>query len=487
MIADILQRNFMLQQLQDNILPELKKAKPTDDRRAADELPQVSAEQMLEAAATLEKVLADEAGKHSLTKSVDDSKPADATQPNLEDISFFSSCPEMGLLQSLLQQRYEKHAAEVIIANPVGAAGRRGPSGESMVTGRSLAKGAADRRLFGAFQQTDARWVACKFAEALTWMRGPDPFPKDPAPAFSVAANARFVIVGDWGSGIERAKKVATLMRKSIAKAVTQQREVHAIHLGDVYYSGTEDECKENFLGTGLWPVQKGSSHVYSWALNANHDMFSGGRGYFRQILKDERFANQNQSNRFELVHPRWTILGLDTAYADHDLAGDQASWIKARLTDAHNQGRQGMLLSHHQLFSAYEGQGIKLYDKLRADVLSKGLVHTWLWGHEHRLCAYGPYLGVKNARCIGHGGVPVYQFHKEDDPAPADGPPLLWEFRESFRTTLNLEPWALFGYAVADFVGDEIHVSYIHENAPIDPVTGEPIPHKTEIISALV
>ena len=30
-----------------------------------------------------------------------------------------------------------------------------------------------------------------------------------------------------------------------------------------------------------------------SWALNGNHDMYSGGWGYFDHLLADERFSRQ--------------------------------------------------------------------------------------------------------------------------------------------------------------------------------------------------
>ena len=101
--------------------------------------------------------------------------------------------------------------------------------------------------------------------------------------------------------------------------------------------------------------------------------------------------------------------------------------------------------------------------------------------GHEHRLCLYKTHDHVKFARCIGHGGVPVYQFLGEKDANPAQ---LAWEFRDNFRTTVNLEPWALFGFAVAYFTGDQIEMRYVHENAVIDPVTREPAAHKSETIA---
>jgi hypothetical protein len=64
------------------------------------------------------------------------------------------------------------------------------------------------------------------------------------------------------------------------------------------------------------WPVKPAQAGaITSWCLNGHHDMYSGGRGYFRTVLSDPRFARQQRSNRFVLRHPKWEILGLDTAW----------------------------------------------------------------------------------------------------------------------------------------------------------------------------
>ena len=35
------------------------------------------------------------------------------------------------------------------------------------------------------------------------------------------------------------------------------------------------------------------------------------------------------------------------------------------------------------------------------------------IWGHEHRCVLYRPYANVHYGRCIGHGSLPVYMWHK--------------------------------------------------------------------------
>jgi hypothetical protein len=100
--------------------------------------------------------------------------------------------------------------------------------------------------------------------------------------------------------------------------------------------------------------------------------------------------------------------------------------------------------------------------------------VRAWFWGHEHRCAFYAPHLGVEYARCIGHGGVPVYQFRTDNDPYKY---PATYEFRDAFRTfPLSPERWALFGFAVLDLAPDgNASVSYVNENGTV---------HKTEVFS---
>ena len=52
------------------------------------------------------------------------------------------------------------------------------------------------------------------------------------------------------------------------------------MHLGDVYYSGTKKEVQQRFLD--IWPKDAGRRTI---AVNSNHEMYSGGFGYFDLAL----------------------------------------------------------------------------------------------------------------------------------------------------------------------------------------------------------
>ncbi len=184
----------------------------------------------------------------------------------------------------------------------------------------------------GSFMPDDPDWyvfIAQGVLERLA--EGNAPFNQAPAEYDDVADDARLVVVGDWGTGLPRARDVAALMQKSIAEALAGGRQVHVLHLGDVYYSGLETEDQRRFLD--LWPVTQAQADagVTSWSLNGNHDMYSGGFGYFGTLLGDPRFRHQRSpdgkpTSFFRLRSPSWDFIGIDTSWdSDVTSAGQVA------------------------------------------------------------------------------------------------------------------------------------------------------------------
>lgn len=447
MIESVLNHDFVVRNAR-AAMRELKS--PPDDRRSTrDPLADLSQEERDSVAEALDKSLARETAGGSFNGHFERPPVERRGEAPLVDWAFISHDPAMSIVQSSLEKHLREIAGAVI--EPPRDDDRRGSARTPAVTATTLrgmtAEKDGDRRVLGAFSETDPRWVACLVAEGIRWFRGKEDFPNKPAEPLDIAPNARVLLVGDWGSGLPRAKELAeNVMKKWIDEAAGRER--HVIHLGDIYYSGWKGECEDRFLAP--WPVKPAQAGaIKSWCLNGNHDMYSGGRGFFRTVLGDARFARQQKSNRFVLRHPKWEILGLDTAYDDDSLGHGQAAWVQERLAGA--GGRKGMLLSHHQLFSAYESDSKNLGAELR-EPLKDGLVRAWFWGHEHRCAIYKPHMGVQYARCIGHGGVPVYQWRGDADPVKE---PASYEFRSSFTTTGGVERWAVFGFTVLDFQAD--------------------------------
>jgi hypothetical protein len=320
------------------------------------------------------------------------------------------------------------------------------------------------RRLGGRwltrFGERDARFITWG-ATALVgrWLRGKHLFPRSAASTYTIKNRDRVLLVGDWGSGIPRARQISTAMRSSLEQALRDNRCCHVIHLGDVYYTGQRREYDKRFLT--CWPVFLSDPETTtSWCLNGNHDMYSGGDDYFDYLLADPRFHHQERSSYFCLENDYWQILGLDSAYDDGDLHGEQASWVHQQRTASSSKG--GILLTHHQPFSTYESTPDRLLDRLRP-TLNTGLVRAWFWGHEHRCALYEERERVTYPRLVGHGGVPVLA------PSPNAVKPngVRFQFGEAedeyFYGFVN-ERFQRFGFAELTFENDSIEVRYVTE-----------------------
>lgn len=218
----------------------------------------------------------------------------------------------------------------------------------------------------------------------------------------ALPTEARIALLADWGTGTH----VATRLLQQIAA-----KQPHVVfHLGDIYYSCTRDEAQSRFQA--VFQAILPNTPVFSLA--GNHDMYSGGEGYY--WLVDQ--LNQRASY-FSVRNADWQFLAMDTGLNDYNplavgstvtcLTEPEAQWHRAKIQQA-GQART-VLLSHHQLFSAYDpigGQEVnQLLLKQFEDLLPK--VDVWFWGHEHTLSLYAPYLGLRRGRCIGCGSIPVF------------------------------------------------------------------------------
>jgi hypothetical protein len=200
---------------------------------------------------------------------------------------------------------------------------------------------------------------------------------------------ARVAMAGDWGTGLYGAPQIANQIRKRGPFTLL-------LHLGDVYYAGTKDEVRERMLD--LWPRDAGR---VTRALNSNHEMYSGGYGYFDLEFK----AFGQTSSYFALQNKYWSLVCLDTAYVDHDMDAHQVGWVNTIIQQAGL--RKILLFSHQQLFSRLGSQGPKL-KKALLHLLGSKAIAAWYWGHEHQCVLYDPHPEYKlMARCLGNGGIP--------------------------------------------------------------------------------
>ncbi len=271
---------------------------------------------------------------------------------------------------------------------------------------------------------------------------------------WKLPAQARIAIVGDWGTGQQDAK--------ALLAAIARKNPDVVIHLGDIYYSGTEFEMRNYFLN--IWQSELDLTKTRTFTLTGNHDMYSGGAPYYELIQTLGQPASY-----FCLRNDDWQFLAMDTGLHDNDaldaaptyLEDTEVQWLKDKVNGA--GGRRTVLLSHHQLFTAFEsiGSGF-LNPKLSAQVgpmLDK--VTAWLWGHEHNQVIYKPFQGVLG-RCIGHGAYPVGVTEISDQPKFANVP--------LENVTLTKGPaFYAHGYTMVELNGAAAKVSYYQDSDPED------------------
>jgi hypothetical protein len=285
-------------------------------------------------------------------------------------------------------------------------------------------------------------------------------------------------LLADWGTGMEDAQ--------ALLAQVKAKRPDVVIHLGDIYYAGTPDEAQSNFLAVyrGVFGAQ-GAPPLYTLA--GNHDMYSGGAGYYG-ILP----GLGQPASYFCLRNADWQLLAMDTGLNDRDpftvlsnltyLNPPEVPWHQDKLVNA--GGRQTILLSHHQLFSAFgsvgqdvEGRPLAFNPNLQSAFTRGGQsllpqVAWWFWGHEHNLEIYQPYAGLARGRCIGAGAIPMLV---ADDPyQPATGhllPPGETALPQLIPNTMLANDGTVYDhcYAILALAGKAATVTYYQDQVTLD------------------
>ncbi len=242
-----------------------------------------------------------------------------------------------------------------------------------------------------------------------------------PLEARDGAAEIRLALAGDWASLTAEAAQVAAAIG-----AVTPH---FTIHLGDVYYLGSEAEVRASFFGEQTLrylPTRWPRGLAGTFALNGNHEMYARGSAYFDVLLPQLGLTAgpAQRASFFCLENAHWRILALDTAYTSvgwplleelplrpfapaYDLTRAQLRWLR-EVVRPERDARGLIILTHHPPCSRFE-RGFPQTARQLARLIRRPVL--WFWGHEHRLAVYEPFTidGLEiHGRCIGHGGMPV-------------------------------------------------------------------------------
>jgi hypothetical protein len=284
-----------------------------------------------------------------------------------------------------------------------------------------------------------------------------------------IKADARVALMGDWGTGAPPAIEVLKYIDGEGADIV--------VHLGDIYYSGTPAECTLNFVDP-INAILRKQKPLPVYTLSGNHDMYCGGTGFYSLIsqLNGAPFTQPASFFCLRSADERWQFLAMDTGLHDDNpatvagaltyLEEDELAWHCDRIREF--PGRT-ILLSHHQLFSAFSPIGPTDSGGKRSAVNPRLLkafkqmtetksVAAWFWGHEHTLSIYKPFASLERGRCLGHGAVPVSVIDEIYKPLPdLDDAPSLIDQSKLGTTggTYN------HGHALLAFQGDSCRAEY--------------------------
>jgi hypothetical protein len=336
----------------------------------------------------------------------------------------------------------------------------------SMAAASELAEQATEEvPRFEDYGTLDPRWAECLFDAWKTSFAGDAPFRVHQSLSDFLSPlpdTGRVALMADWGGFNQAAANVAAQIRNAAPDIV--------IHLGDIYYAGQKNEC-EKFLAH--WPLAASTGTIppgSSYALNGNHEMFSGARPYFELVLP----KLGQKASYFGLRNTYWQILAMDTAYVSHKLpdpaeaaqagvplVGRQWEWLADKLRNA--GPRQTILLSHHQPISAFEdaqsaGAALK---KNAEDLFAAAAVpgvFAWFFGHEHQCVIYRDGAAPYRARLIGNGCIP----HAPAAPNPACAPV------QAINNSVRPDGVAQSGFVLLNFAGPTIALEYRNEDGTL-------------------
>jgi hypothetical protein len=241
---------------------------------------------------------------------------------------------------------------------------------------------------------------------------------------YRLPCNSKVLLLGDWGT---RMTDNVAMLRQALMKFNPDA----IVHLGDVYYSGTQFECEQNVLQVmdDLIEELKMAKRPPFFALPGNHEYYSGGGGFFDMISRiNSGLAGCLQRASYFCLRTEddaWQFLGMDTGYNDRDpitptAPGLQASEIRWHYDKLDNFRGSTVLLSHHQMFSAHDklNNGSNGYLNEALSLTFKNYfdrVSAWYWGHEHNFVIFKEgQCGLRKGRLLGCS---AYEETQEEDP----------------------------------------------------------------------
>lgn len=302
--------------------------------------------------------------------------------------------------------------------------------------------------------------------------------------AWTLPNDAKVVMLGDWGTSNDDCKQ--------LLKAIWLQENPTAfVHLGDIYYSGSKEECDNNFYNIFRDVAHElGKQMVPVFTIPGNHEYYSMGQGFYYLIDKMNASSNQRQGGSYfclRTADSKWQFLGMDTGQDDNNpyvthlspfapqLFGDRDSqgelaWHQDKLN---NFSGQTILMSHHQLFTR---DASNLIDSDVEPFFNRYLhgyfapyfhkIAAWYWGHEHSFAIYQDGIfGLAKGRLLGSSSYEVPQANSGDPGIYDNDYPIVPYAPDNVQPPVDDDGFFYHACAVFDFKranpADPIQVNY--------------------------
>ncbi|MCR9142874.1 MAG: hypothetical protein NXI24_11525 [bacterium] len=236
------------------------------------------------------------------------------------------------------------------------------------------------------------------------------------------SSTLRVGVYGDWGTGFFPDGNLDS-PAQMVLEQLEKQKSDYNIHLGDVYYAGTDrhrwpaGEEKENFID-----LIAASNLKNNLTLNSNHEMYGGMNGYY-EALDSGNFSGQQGVGYFAVESDHWILLGLDSAYdATYEntkaiLYMEGAIREKAQLEFIAEYGKRGkpvIIFTHHVCVDFDGTKATGLWNDV-TNALGRA-PEFWYFGHTHTGVAYSDqsFPGQQGcvARILGHAAIPYGKAH---------------------------------------------------------------------------
>lgn len=225
----------------------------------------------------------------------------------------------------------------------------------------------------------------------------------------------QIALFGDWGTGAYQDGDLSASPSQLVMQQIGNKKPDLSIHLGDVYYSGTQGffpHTGEEYLN--LVQCWKYVAPLGNFTMNSNHEMYDGANGLFNVALNNSvttMFQDQGGSTFFSVCFGNWIILGLDSAYNASQMYMQGVisdPYQQQLLQNAGKSGKKIFILTHHNPINEIGDTQNSLWNDVVSQ-LGKNPDY-WYWGHVHNGIVYSNKSagGNVNCRCLGNAAIPI-------------------------------------------------------------------------------